>query len=379
MSTPGSRERDLRVDFFRGLALVFIFIDHIPDNSWAYGTLRNFGFADASEVFVLLAGYSAGLAYGIGNPARDISASVRRATHRAAEIYVWHLGILVASAALLFTAAHVFEKPSYVDNIALREFVTDPLRSIVAALALVYQPNQMNILPLYVVLMLWMPVILMLMRRSVALTLAVSFAIWIMVHASGFNLPANRPGEGWFFNPLAWQLLFTTGAAASVVMQRLKTPPRIEFVIAALAYVLFAFVVAAPWVPITWLPNEPLFPSTIIGPITKHDLSVWRYLHIMALAYLVAALVPAKSAWLSQPWAAAINNCGKFSLEIFALGTILSFVGWIVIEQVGSTQLVVFVVNAVGIGLLSVTAWHMYRRKYERVSAHNRASSSVGA
>jgi hypothetical protein len=58
-----ANDRDLRIDFLRGLALLFIFIDHIPDNGLAHFTLRNFGFADAAEVFVLLAGFSAVLAY----------------------------------------------------------------------------------------------------------------------------------------------------------------------------------------------------------------------------------------------------------------------------------------------------------------------------
>lgn len=63
-ATSSGAQRDLRIDFFRGLALLFIFIDHVPDNVLARFTLRNFGFADAAEVFVLLAGFSAVLAYG---------------------------------------------------------------------------------------------------------------------------------------------------------------------------------------------------------------------------------------------------------------------------------------------------------------------------
>jgi OpgC protein len=43
------RQRDARVDFFRGLALVFIFVDHIPGNALGHFTLRNFGFADAAD------------------------------------------------------------------------------------------------------------------------------------------------------------------------------------------------------------------------------------------------------------------------------------------------------------------------------------------
>jgi hypothetical protein len=43
--------RDLRLDACRGLALWFIFIDHIPHNALTRLTLRNYGFSDTSEVF----------------------------------------------------------------------------------------------------------------------------------------------------------------------------------------------------------------------------------------------------------------------------------------------------------------------------------------
>ena len=59
-----ARERDPRVDFFRGLALWFIFLDHVPSNTIGHLTLRNFGFSDATEIFVFISGYSAAIAYG---------------------------------------------------------------------------------------------------------------------------------------------------------------------------------------------------------------------------------------------------------------------------------------------------------------------------
>ena len=58
--------RDLRLDFFRGLALVFIFVDHIPNNLLAYFTLANIVFSDAAEIFVFLSGYTAALVFEIG-------------------------------------------------------------------------------------------------------------------------------------------------------------------------------------------------------------------------------------------------------------------------------------------------------------------------
>ena len=46
-------------DVFRGLALLMIFIDHIPGNvlSLIAKISRNFGFSDAAEIFVLLAAF----------------------------------------------------------------------------------------------------------------------------------------------------------------------------------------------------------------------------------------------------------------------------------------------------------------------------------
>src|SRR5207248_9863768 len=45
-----SATRDLRVDFFRGLALWWIYTDHIPGDVLAHVSLRNFATCDATEV-----------------------------------------------------------------------------------------------------------------------------------------------------------------------------------------------------------------------------------------------------------------------------------------------------------------------------------------
>ncbi len=357
------KERDLRIDFFRGLALIFIFIDHIPDNTWALGTLRNFGFADASEVFVLLAGYSAGLAYWSTTERGGFSAAFARASRRAREIYVWHIGVFVVSALLLYTAARLFNNPAYVNNIALSELAVAPMRTLASALALFYQPNMMNILPMYVVLMFWLPFVIVMLRRSVVLALSVSFAIWLVANVAGLNLPAHQRTEGWFFNPFAWQLLFTTGAAASVLARRLHdASPRAGLALPAGAYLLFAFLVVAPWVAVSWLPNTRIISADILGPMSKSDLSAWRFLHVLALAYVVAAVVPQNAAWLKKSWAHVVQLCGKRSLEIFSLGTLLSFLGWIALTELGSNQMTVLVVNVTGIAIMSMTAWHMSRR-----------------
>lgn len=378
MSLSPRKERDLRIDFFRGLALVFIFIDHVPDNSWASVTLRNFGFSDASEVFVLLAGYSAGLAYWSMCERGDFQGTWLRASRRAGQIYIWHIGVFLASAVLLYTAARLFQNPDYVNNIAMAELATAPWHTLASALLLFYQPNQMNILPMYVVLMFWLPVALFLLRKSVLLALAVSFGIWLIANIASINLPTQHRVDGWFFNPFAWQLLFTTGAAASVMARRVQSYPRNALLIPIAAYLAFAFIVAAPWVQHSWLPDGRLISREIVEPMSKPDLSPWRFLHVLALAYFVAAVVPSNAAWLKRPWANAVSTCGKHSLEIFSLGTLLSFFGWIALTELGSNHLTVLAVNVVGIAIMGMTAWQMSRRA-QGSSVPLRPRSSVQA
>ena len=50
------------IDFWRGLALVTIFINHVPGNTFERYTYSQYGISDAAELFVFLAGWSIGIA-----------------------------------------------------------------------------------------------------------------------------------------------------------------------------------------------------------------------------------------------------------------------------------------------------------------------------
>jgi hypothetical protein len=85
--------RDLRLDAC-GLALSFIFIDHIPANSLAWLTLRKYGFSDTTEVFVFVSGYTCMLAYGGALREQGWPTTVTRALRRGWEIYAAFLLLL---------------------------------------------------------------------------------------------------------------------------------------------------------------------------------------------------------------------------------------------------------------------------------------------
>ena len=96
--------RDLRLDACRGLALWFIFLDHIPDNVLAWLTIRNYGFSDTTEVFVFVSGYTCMLAYGGALQEQGWPTTVTRALRRGWEIYVAFLLLLIASLAVIWIA-----------------------------------------------------------------------------------------------------------------------------------------------------------------------------------------------------------------------------------------------------------------------------------
>ena len=84
-------ERDLRLDLFRGLALWLIFLDHIPTNIVSWITIRNYGFSDATEIFIFISGYTAAFVYGRSMRERGFVVSSARILKRAWQIYVAHI------------------------------------------------------------------------------------------------------------------------------------------------------------------------------------------------------------------------------------------------------------------------------------------------
>src|SRR5919109_3648545 len=87
--------RDVRLDLFRGLALWFIFLDHIPSNIVSWVTIRNYGFSDATEIFIFISGYTAAFVYGRAMQERGLIVAGARILRRAWQVYVAHVFIFV--------------------------------------------------------------------------------------------------------------------------------------------------------------------------------------------------------------------------------------------------------------------------------------------
>src|ERR1700678_1480380 len=168
IARPTSRKggsRDHRLDFFRGLALLFIFIDHIPDNVVGYFTLRSFAFCDAAEVFIFISGYTAALAYAPVFDREGFAMGFARIYRRVWQLYVAHLCLfMVFNAEVGYTLKFLYN-PLFADGLQVGDCLNDPGEAFIRVLTLQFQPSLLNILPLYITLLLVLPLLILGIRR----------------------------------------------------------------------------------------------------------------------------------------------------------------------------------------------------------------------
>lgn len=375
-------ERDLRLDFFRGLALWFIFVDHIPDNVASWFTVRNYGFSDATEIFVFISGYTAVVAYSSMMERNGWPHAAARIVRRCWQLYVAHIMLFVAFTAQIAWVTLATDNKTFVEEMNLAGLLESPIEVIVEAALLKFRPANLDVLPLYIVLLLSFPLVLPVVLRWPWATLAASVAFYALIRVKGWNLPAHPPGKEWYFNPLAWQIVFYLGAAlaaAGGIGERLR-PVRTPLVAAAVLYLLFSLLVALSW-QIAWLGlRMPDWLGRIIYPIDKTNLDVLRLLHFLAIAYLVKRLVPMDAAFLRWRIAEPLRRCGEHSLQIFCLGTFLSSTGYFVLSLVDDSIPAQIGVSVVGIVLMVVFAYAAdWYKSGEKAAGAARSRPAAGA
>jgi hypothetical protein len=351
--------RDLRLDFFRGLALVFIFFDHIPDNLISWLTVRNYAFSDATEMFIFISGYSAALAYGGALRRQGFLVATAKILRRCWQLYIAHIFLFVIFTAQIAYVAHNFRNPMFADEMGIVGFLNEPYVALGQALLLKFKPANMDVLPLYIALLLVFPVILWGLYRNSTVVLALSIALYVMQWYFDWNLPSYPDGKGWFFNPFAWQLLFVFGALCG----RWRgtplwpwLPPRAAM-IAAVVYILFALFIVMTWHLPRLAVAVPTWLAQILYPIDKTDLDLLRLFNFLALAYVTVRFVSADARFLHWGVSAPLVRCGQHSLHVFCLGIFLSFAGHFVLTEISRGALAQIAVNVVGVGLMIGTAY----------------------
>jgi len=350
--------RDLRLDFFRGVSLVFIFIDHVPANVLTYFTLQAVAFFDAAEVFIFISGFTATLVYGRRLVSKGALYATAQVLRRAWQLYVAHIFLFVLFVAEVSYTASVFKNPMYNEEMRVAEFLDEPHVAVIKALLLEFQPAFLDILPLYIVMLVIFPAVLIGMQRHWLLVIVPSALLYLVVQVFDISVPAYPEGHVWFFNPLAWQFLFVSGAvlghcAAKGVIPRVVI--RVAYPVAAIVFAV-TLVIRLSWtIHGLWEP----FPALLLRelwPVDKNNLAPLRLLPFFALVLLVAVHVPSNARFLGSAAAQPLVLCGRNSLEIFCLGILLTALAHFVLAEYDSAVTMQLAVNAVGIAVMFLTA-----------------------
>ena len=355
-------DRDLRLDACRGLALWFIYLDHVPDNICSWLTLSRYGFSDATELFMFVSGVTCALAYGKVRQLDGWSAVISHTLRRSWEIYAAFLIVTLACVVVVYLAG----ADRFADVTNTRVVFEQPGEALFRAAILQYRPVNTDVLPAFVLFHLFFAPLLWLLLRWPGATLAASLLLYTLVQLSGWNLP-QWPKNPWFFNPLAWQFLVVLGAwweLGNGKLLRSWLAWRGATILAA-TYLIVALLIALSW---SIQPLDVLVPGwlgRLIYPINKSDLDSLRLLHFLAIAILVAKLVPPDWKGLTAPIMRGAIRCGENSLEIYCAGVLLALGARILLEKVSATPAIQIAASFAGIAALVVLASLLTKMKIE--------------
>jgi len=385
-AAPAAGARDIRLDFFRGLAMFIILIAHTPQNFFTSWIPARWGFSDATEIFVFCSGMASAIAFGKAFEQRGWLMGTARVSYRVWQVYWAHIGMFFAIATFLAAVDTYGDfDTTYIGTLNLWKFFEDPGPQLVGLFTLTYVPNYFDILPMYLVILAMMPLMMALSRVSRWAVFAAIAVIWLfaqrwLLDALGLGyLHLSFPAEPWsdrkwFFNPFGWQLVFFTGFA--LMRGWIPKPP----VTPALVGLALALVVAS--VPLSHIgmreifaPLAPDIREAVIdwriankGLFYKTDFGILRYIHFLALAYLCwvaagdggARLKAVGSGLVARLWGALlamILKVGQQSLAVFVFSMVFARISGFVMDQVGRTTWNMVLANVIGFAALIAVAY----------------------
>lgn len=357
MSQPhqkAKRPRDERLDVFRGITMLIIFVAHLPENSWNAFIPARFGFSSGAELFVFCSGVASALAFGSVFVRRGLLLGTARIAYRIWQVYWAQLGLvlaLIAVAALLDRALGLAE--------LARQFpplLSDPEGALLGLATLTWQPDYLDILPMYLVILALVPAMMALRRVHVALPFLTAVLLYALVWTQDINLPGNPwNGAGWFLNPFAWQLIFFVGF---FIGMKWLPVPRLgdrRLMLAAAGFILLS-VPLSFWGILAHWPAAQALRDLIIPAAEKSNLHILRVLHFLALAYLVLSLI--------EPWRPRLDRgaghllvlIGRQSLAAFLASVVLARLAGTAADMAGRSEIVVALLNLTGFALILGTA-----------------------
>ena len=386
---PAVRVRDIRLDFFRGIAMFIILFAHTPGNFLTSWIPARFGFSDATEIFVFCSGMASAIAFGATFDRAGFALGCARVAYRIWQVYWAHVGLFFATAALLVyvtdldatTRNYWGQMNLWMLFVPHNEGLWENPNILLSFMTLQWVPNLFDILPMYMVILAMMPVVMLLARVHFGLVVAFCGILWLFgqrsfMEALGlpyFNFTAE-PWVGsddwqrrWFLNPFGWQLVFFTGFA--FMRGWLPKPPVNAALVALAAFIVLANVplsnigvreLGFEWAREWRIENRQL--------ISKTDFGILRYVQFLALGYLAWVLAGDKGNRLrasashifARTWDGILSvvlKVGQQSLAVFVVSIFVARFNGFAMDMLGRETATVLAVNAFGCACLILTAY----------------------
>jgi hypothetical protein len=345
--------RILLLDFWRGICLLMIFVNHIPENPLSILSLRSWGFSDAAEVFVFLAGFSATLAFSRYFHDGGLLCGVLRVVKRTWQLFCAHVLLVFALSIVIAIAGDFVDSKPIMEQMNFSPFFVETDVAILRLVKLKYMPSTADMLPIYIVFISMFPVMWLLMRISPYVALIASFLLWLWANVTGYSFSNYPEGSTWFFNPLAWQFMFVSGGVAA--MLRDKTPAVIKSNILlafCIVVVLVGVVAAAPWTYYEPSAVYRIIPADFLSLDNKRNLSILRIVHFLAILILAVRLLPPSARFWNSRVVPFVATAGRHALPVYCTGTALSLAGHIFLSMHSAGTIEFLLVDVVGITIL---------------------------
>jgi hypothetical protein len=343
------------VDFWRGYALIAIFINHIPGVFYSKLTHTNYSLSDSADLFVFLAGWSVRLLMGTGPRVQPIWYVVLRLSGRALTLYAAQIMITMIAIALLAGAAILRDNPLLLEWHNASAVFHDPVPTHIGLALVTHHLGYFDILPLYIVLMLMAPGFAVIDRFLPNWVLPVSLALYLAALSFQLNLP-TWPVEGtWFFNPFAWQLIFVLGfvlakpeGIGGFVWRHITLIRWVALPLLILFFVVDRFNL---WHDPTSVPQPRL-----LFLLDKSYITPIRLIQFLALVAVFSIMYP----YIRRAVPRVVSFCsllGRNSLYVFCMGSLLSLTGQIIRSLYRGSLAVDTILVVAGIAIMALTAW----------------------
>jgi hypothetical protein len=320
--------RRLELDAARGLMLVWITLTHLPTAASAYVN-QPFGFISAAEGFIFLSALFTGRIYFRLAQHDGYPAMTRRLWGRTLRLYGYHALLLAFAFLVAVPIASHSDRPG-LHNLLDFYFMVGAKQSITEAALLIYRPPLLDILPMYIIFLMFTSAGLLLSRKvGWKPILWTAFALWALAQFGlrdiaytflmrfiPIRIPLHEMGS---FDLWAWQFLWISGVWLGVRWAQNDLPIESwakRVVIPAGLIALACFVMRRAIEHGLQLgASEFLFDKWHLGPV--------RLLDFTAVAML---LIVSQAVW--KPLAVRpLVMLGQSSLQVFCVHLLCCFAG----------------------------------------------------